>query len=443
MASPRGLLVALLAAFVCIFLERARVRRGRESIIPPHMQSHPVVFRRNLLSNVTAEALRNLTKSMARFPTNVRDLDFYTTTHEHIGEAIPKNEAGICEHPFLVPASSDNNLCVLPGRIDIGKHFIMSGGNDGLRENYASMISRVQSFGRYNFDFEKYDVVRGLFREPEFLSMARKICPNDKTYLDPFQFNFIVQVPGQTVASHIDGAYFWGATRFQYPQWLLAAMVYSGMWKDRFVDQVQIVAYYHEWEPTDLSGGDFVFWNGTDSTSKHSIRPIPMAGSAVDGSKTIHAATVYRRSVQPPRLDKNRVNRLDYIGNETWILTASAGDDDERRYEYDTSDLRMSVVYRARCFATKKEADLYDGSGGPDILELENILEAFAEDLERRGELSHAEDAFSMPRLDFAMKIMEVYIKYPLPLEPWTPMNYCAAGRLSPILEFVLSPLCG
>jgi hypothetical protein len=43
-------------------------------------------------------------------------------------------------------------------------------------------------------------------------------------------------VPGQTVSTHIDAVYFWGATRFQIPQWLLAAMAFSNMWKDEFVD---------------------------------------------------------------------------------------------------------------------------------------------------------------------------------------------------------------
>jgi hypothetical protein len=79
------------------------------------------------------------------------------------------------------------------------------------------------------------------------------VCPAQKQVLDPFQFNFILQVPGQTVAAHIDGAYFWGATRFQYPQWLLAVMVFSGLFKEQFVDQVQVVGYLHDWTPTDVS----------------------------------------------------------------------------------------------------------------------------------------------------------------------------------------------
>ncbi len=54
-----------------------------------------------------------------------------------------------------------------------------------------------------------------------------------------------MNVPGQTVAHHVDGVYFWGATRFQFPQWLLAAMKFSGFWEDRFVNQVQTVGEHN------------------------------------------------------------------------------------------------------------------------------------------------------------------------------------------------------
>jgi len=43
--------------------------------------------------------------------------------------------------------------------------------------------------------------------------------------------------------------FFWGASRFQFPQWLLAVMKFSGLFEDRFVHQVQVVAYLHSWAP--------------------------------------------------------------------------------------------------------------------------------------------------------------------------------------------------
>src|SRR4051794_17940187 len=66
---------------------------------------------------------------------------FYKTLHEHIGEAIPIGSDGLCSHPYLVP-SMDRKQCVLPGRIDIGRHYLKTGGVEGLKENYDDLVSR-------------------------------------------------------------------------------------------------------------------------------------------------------------------------------------------------------------------------------------------------------------------------------------------------------------
>ena len=119
---------------------------------------------------------------------------------------------------------------------------MLTGGALGLREKYDTIISRVQSFGAYHFNINSYAVVSRLFQvilelpviskpthlrrkisiwilchtivpvtytcctqDAKFVAAARKVCPAAKQHLDPFQFNFIIQVPGQTVAMHIDG----------------------------------------------------------------------------------------------------------------------------------------------------------------------------------------------------------------------------------------------
>ena len=107
--------------------------------LPEHMCGHPVIFKENFLREDVARSLRDLSKEMRTFPTNVNDLKFYKTKHEHIGEAIEMVN-GTCDHPFLVP-SVEGTQCVLPGRIDIGKHWILSGGVNGIKESYKSMIS--------------------------------------------------------------------------------------------------------------------------------------------------------------------------------------------------------------------------------------------------------------------------------------------------------------
>lgn len=191
----------------------------RRSQIPPHLLGHPVVYDPHMLSPEIAQRLRDFVVDPANgdFSTMAADLTFYNTTHEHIGEA-QELVNGRCEHPFLAP-SADRSLCVLPGRIDVGRAFIQSGGADGLKELPESLITRAQSFARYYYNFSAYPLMTELFSSPRFLELAKAVCPPNQQVLDPIQFNTIVNLPGQSVALHIDAPYFWGADRFHVPQW--------------------------------------------------------------------------------------------------------------------------------------------------------------------------------------------------------------------------------
>jgi len=98
----------------------------------------------------------------------------------------------------------------------------------------------------------------------------------------------------------IDAVYFLGADRFTLPQWLLAAMKFSGLFEDRFVDQVQIVTYFHDWDPSSPSyhdrRGEFVYYEHSNKPAF--VPPTPRSATAVDGSKVIHAASGYVRIIK-------------------------------------------------------------------------------------------------------------------------------------------------
>ena len=377
--------------------------------LPQHLKGHPVLVEPDLISEDVGEKLRTLVSEIGEssgYPTNVADTAFYHTEHEHIGEAV-KMVDGRCEHPYMVP-SRDRNECVLAGRIDIGVHLAMTGGARGLREVPQRLFSRVQSFGAYHFDLGRYAVVEALFHERRFQRAAKAVCPAERQFLDPFQFNFIIQVPGQTVAMHLDGVYFWGASRFQFPQWLLAAMKFSGLWEREFVDQVQVVGYLHRWSPaeerseTKQSGsgieedmhGSFVYWDDDEAEAKV-VEPRPLSGSIVDGSKTVHAASVYRALEEPPYIDKSIAHWLRKVPGEEdrWTLSREGGEADQgetilRNYTFD--DLRISIVYRGRCFRDEEEAIAFraqlhgsDGTGGR--IALQDVLSTFVQDLVERG----------------------------------------------------------
>eukprot|EP01094_Clydonella_sp_ATCC50884_P011068 TRINITY_DN2086_c0_g1_i1.p1 TRINITY_DN2086_c0_g1~~TRINITY_DN2086_c0_g1_i1.p1 ORF type:complete len:431 (-),score=189.18 TRINITY_DN2086_c0_g1_i1:129-1421(-) len=402
--------------------------------LPDHLLHHPAVYVPDLISPEVGAELRRLAKEMKEFPTNSNDLKFYKTRHEHVGEAQPLGADGKCDHPFLVP-NVNKTECILPGRIDVGRHYIQAGGVQGLKEHFEEIVPRLLSFGRYIFDLTDFPVVDELFAAQHFQEAAKKTCPADKQVLDPFQFNFIVQVPGQTVALHVDAVYFWGATRFDVPQWLLAAMQFSGLFRDRFIDQIQVVGYFHEWEATPERGGQFVYWD-SESEQPKKVDPVPLAGSVVDGSKTVHAATVYRPGEKAPLLEKSADIKLSYAGGERWELR----EDGRLVRTYDTDELRWTIVYRARCFESEERRQHFHALPDDERLELDEILDTLSEELVRRGRLSAGDE---VSRLDLAMLIMDEFISYPLPPDHATfPFNYCLLSKLLPSLRPLTDLVC-
>jgi hypothetical protein len=157
--------------------------------LPSHLLGHPALFKKEFITEQTRVELLNLVKSFRSLPTNTEDLKYYKTVHEHIGEAVPF-DGKRCPHPLLVP-NINRTLCTFPGRVDIGSHYIRSGGHEGLKETYESLVSRILSFGVYLFDLSKYPPLAVLFESANFQEGSKAVCPPARTYLDPFQFNFM------------------------------------------------------------------------------------------------------------------------------------------------------------------------------------------------------------------------------------------------------------
>jgi hypothetical protein len=202
--------VVLAAAIYAVLLHFPR------SALPEYVLGHPVVFRENLVSAAVGKSLLEHMKEISVFPSNVA-ADLKTgskvTSNEEIGEGQPLNAENGCDHPFLSP-NVNKTVCVFPQRVDVGKSFIKSGGVDGLQELYETMISRTSSFGQYNFFVKNETVVHpavsALFRSAKFQSVSEAVCPKHKQIIDPFQYNFIINVPGQSVPLHLDSPSFEG-----------------------------------------------------------------------------------------------------------------------------------------------------------------------------------------------------------------------------------------
>eukprot|EP01060_Flectonema_neradi_P034330 TRINITY_DN5997_c0_g1_i1.p1 TRINITY_DN5997_c0_g1~~TRINITY_DN5997_c0_g1_i1.p1 ORF type:complete len:521 (+),score=72.95 TRINITY_DN5997_c0_g1_i1:51-1613(+) len=393
--------------------------------IPSHMTHKPVLQIPDLLSESDAEMLLEDLRERKDVPSNTEDLNFYETTHEHIGEAVPLVD-GKCAHHYLVP-NKNRTKCILPGRIDIGRHYTLTGGITARKEPFSKLVSRVKSFGIYNFHIQDHPVLKKLFKKPNFADAAKKICPAKKQHLDPFQFNYIVQLPGQTVATHIDGVYFNRATRLDIPQWLLAAMKFSGYFEDEFVPQVQVVGYIHQWEDHERMG-EFVVWN----PEPESYEPTRLTGLAVDGSQVVHAASDYCPGQEAPVIDKDSKSRLQYIGDDMWALRVN----ETVLRMYRTNDLRISVVYRARCFEDEDAKVKFNTESKDKInrWSLDFILDRFRQGLVQKGELSQ-EAVDTISSMTLALAILRTYIAYPMP-DAMLPLNVCFIPDFYPYLPF-------
>jgi hypothetical protein len=122
-----------------------------------------------LIEPDTGKELNELIKKFGAdstgFPTNLTadtKTKAVNVLHEHIGEAVPKVPGKSCAHPFLVPDIAEEK-CILPQRIDVGRHYVLTGGPEAIREPHESMVNRVSSFGRYMFNLKEYSVAEKLF----------------------------------------------------------------------------------------------------------------------------------------------------------------------------------------------------------------------------------------------------------------------------------------
>ena len=89
-------------------------------------------------------------------------------------------------------------------------------------------------------------------------------------------------------------------------------------------------------------------------------------GTVTDGSKLVHSATVYwptHPAGPPPMIDKEKEVFLEYHGHEEGApenqLTWAVVQDGEVLRSYNESEIRFSLVYRARCFKDAAESAKY------------------------------------------------------------------------------------
>lgn len=182
-----------------------------------------------------------------------------------------------------------------------------------------------------------------------------------------------------------------------------------------------------------------MYYNDHDGRLSY-LKSSSLSGNAIDGSKVVHAARIYERHATVPVMDKGKTTKLRYDSkSDEWTLFSN----EETLAKYDSNDLRITIVYRARCFQSEDELLKYRDSSSYPQLSVEDILEVFLDDMEKKGLISKSKRS-TISKFDLAYLIMDNYIKYPIPSvdEAVMPLNYCIFGKIMPALGPILSLVC-
>ena len=208
--------------------------------------------------------------------------------------------------------------------------------------------------------------------------------------------------------------------------------------------------------PRAFAGGDFVYYFGGFSTPTH-VPPARLSGVAVDGAKVVHAGSLYKgsgRSPKLPALEASRKHKLRYDHSEDkWdLLTLQSDGTWLARARYETDDLRLCVVYRARCFASREDALEYRSNieQQRNQLSLDAVLERLAspaaQPVPPRGRSSGATGLCALPRADGELPAPRVRVPHQLlyaghtfPRQPTCTQVACGAAVS---IEHDLRPFC-
>src|SRR5690606_4217033 len=156
------------------------------------------------------------------------------------------------------------------------------------------------------------------------------------------------------------------------------------------------VSWYH-----DCEGGEFTFHPDGPDAPPRRLAVRRNTAIVLDTDSVFHGIDpLALRDVELPKIEPGA--RLHRDPDGRWSVRA--GDEVRARYAWD--ELRLSISWKAWCFADEEEARINDEH--TDDLDLATILDTFVADLKRRGRIVARPDDERLARL-----ILAEYIRCP------------------------------
>ena len=285
----------------------------------------------------------------------------------------------------------------LAPRHDALMNFLRTGGLARTHEPPAALAVRTSYF-REEYAYGRDERIEGiapfLYHEP-FIAAAQAI--HGRAVVEPAIAYANLMVPGQELAVHTDVPEFRGVSRKTVPQWLLVVMHHSGLFETWRLHIATGVAWF-----SDLAGGALAYWpDGPDGPQvRHPIRS--NTALVLDTDSVFHGvarvAPVDAAAMPPIRPGCGLAAEGD-----RWVLR---GTDDGVLADYAWSELRLSVSWKAYCFADDRARDMWRAHR--DDLTLDEILETLRADLASRRGAHVARDEH------LGLALIDEYVRFPV-----------------------------
>jgi hypothetical protein len=245
-----------------------------------------------------------------------------------------------------------------------------SAAPDDSGAQWAVSTAYGETFRSILFDGQNREA--GAFAPPEITEAASRIAGLGEGEgggggeVAVFRAQANVMLPGQGLGRHTDVPEFYRARRWSFPDWLLVAMLHSGLYDD---DQVRIVSAV-VW-PTTTGGGDLRVFDRTDTHLLASFPPVPGAAVVSDTYRLPH-------DVWTIPGDEVEVGPGDRIGlrGDVWVLERTDGS----TATLERDQVRMSVLIKVACFHNNDERDRYFDRTG-EMLDQDDVIARLAEQI--------------------------------------------------------------
>ncbi len=212
----------------------------------------------------------------------------------------------------------------------------------------------------------------GLFRAPRFLDTVRELMGTE--HVLPYQAMVNLMGPMDAGAAHLDTPTFRSEP---LPLWLRLEMGASELFERWRIPVCGAVSWFRY----DGPGGEYEYWpDGPDAPSASEDPPFDNVAVFGDNDRMFHRVGAIGTS--DDRLPAGSVSgdaTLHHRDDGTWAIV-----DHGEALVLDSTQLRVSILWTAMCFASAEELRLMED--GEDLLTLEQVTETFARDLTERGE---------------------------------------------------------